>query len=283
MFALRVQRRLWRRLWIGVLALSLLFLPTGAEAAGLFQKAGGTHEIFLGEVQSYGDTELKKEYFDTFADKLSEALRDAGFDTIANLDMTNEAGRHEASGSASEAESLSELHMDAIVHGHQYDRAYTAAKLAHYADRVMGRAYFADDAKLDAWRKQPELPYRLSPDKQDLAVRLAAKYQAKYLLFVNLKNVDVRLKHGIFATHTDRETKGKKMQSQLDYYLVRGTDGKVYEGHIEDKKSAQMIDFGLGKTGKDMNVDTLLNQVLEVQAREITEDMAKRGLPALRE
>lgn len=129
MFALRVQRRLWRRLWIGVLALSLLFLPTGAEAAGLFQKAGGTHEIFLGEVQSYGDTELKKEYFDTFADKLSEALRDAGFDTIANMDMTNEAGRHEASGSADEAALVNALgkgqidpvlaqHADYICYGY---------------------------------------------------------------------------------------------------------------------------------------------------------------------
>lgn len=264
------------------IGLCLLALPRGTEAAGLFRQGGGTCDVFIGEVQSYGDDELRKPYFDTLADKLAGALRTAQIQTAANADMTNEGGRHEANGATGEAASLSELHMDAIVHGHQYDRGNTAAKLAHYADRVMGRAYFADEEKVDAWHKQTQLPYRLSSDKQDLAMRLAAEHQARFLLFVNIKDVDVRLKHGIFASHTGRETRGKKMTSTIDYYLVRGTDGKVYEGHIEDKKSAQLINFGLGKTGKGMNVDTMLSEVFEQQAKEIVLDIQKNGFPALR-
>ena len=61
------------------------------------------------------------------------------------------------------------------------------------------------------------------------------------MLFVNLKDFDVRLKHSIFATHTERETKGKKLSASLDYYLVNARTGRVYEKHLENKKTAQMV------------------------------------------
>ena len=167
--------------------------------------------------------------------------------------------------------------MDAIVHGHQFDRGYTAAKLAHYADMTMGRAYFHQEDRLVAWKKSTA-PYRLSPEKQRTAEAIAGKYGAKYLLFVNLKDFDVRLKHSIFATHTERETKGKKLSASLDYYLVNAQTGRVYEKHIENKKTAQMINFGLGKTGKGMDVDTLLGEVMETSAKDIAVDVKKHGL-----
>lgn len=167
--------------------------------------------------------------------------------------------------------------MDAIVHGHQFDRGYTAAKLAHYADMTMGRAYFHQEERLAAWKKSTA-PYRLSPEKQRTAAGIAGKYGAKYLLFVNLKDFDVRLKHSIFATHTERETKGKKLSASLDYYLVNAQTGRVYEKHIENKKTAQMINFGLGKTGKGMDVDTLLGEVMETSAKDIAADVKKHGL-----
>ena len=46
------------------------FLTGSVSAAGLFHNAGSGPRIFIGEVQSYGDYELKREAFDTFADKL---------------------------------------------------------------------------------------------------------------------------------------------------------------------------------------------------------------------
>lgn len=262
-------------LLLGLLAAVLVLPARGAEAAGLFQKAAGSTLIYLGEVQSYGDAELKDVYFNTFADKLAAALQAQGLGYQGNADLTNEGGRHAATGADGEAADLSEIHMDAIVHGHQYDRGNTAAKLAHYADAVMGRGYFHDEERLKAWRSQPDLTYPLGPDKQRLAKAIAERHGAKYLLFVNIKDVDVRLKHGIFATHTERETKGKKMTSSLDYYLVNAETGRVYEHHFEDKKTAQMVNFGLGQTGKGMAVDTLLGEVLEAQANALAKDLAK--------
>ena len=232
-----------------------------AEAGALFQKQGSL--IFLGEVQSYGDDELKSVFFDTFADKPSAALAEQGLSYTGSADLTNEAGRHQATGADGEAADLSEIHMDAIVHGHQYDRGETAAKLAHYADAVMGRGYFHDEDRLKAWRSQPDATYPLAPEKQRLAKVIADRHGAKYLLF------------GIFATHTERETKGKKMKSSLDYYLVNAETGRVYEHHFEDKKTAQLLNFGLGQTGKGMAVDTLLGEVLEAQAKALAKDLAK--------
>lgn len=258
------------------LLLSLALTSTPAQAAGLFGGPSGS-AVFVGEVQSYGDYELKADACATFVDKLADALRQQGIAVSGRADLTNEEGRHDAIGSGDEAAKLSEIHMDAIVHGHQFDRGYTAAKLAHYADMTMGRAYFHQEDRLAAWKKSTQT-YRLSPEKQRTAAAIAGKYGAKYLLFVNLKDFDVRLKHSIFATHTERETKGKKLSASLDYYLVNAQSGRVYEKHIENKKTAQMINFGLGKTGKGMDVDTLLGEVMETTAKDIAVDIKKKGL-----
>lgn len=258
------------------LLLSLALTGTPAQAAGLFGGPSGS-AVFVGEVQSYGDYELKADACATFVDKLADALRQQGIAVSGRADLTNEEGRHDAIGSGDEAAKLSEIHMDAIVHGHQFDRGYTAAKLAHYADMTMGRAYFHQEDRLAAWKKSTQT-YRLSPEKQRTAAAIAGKYGAKYLLFVNLKDFDVRLKHSIFATHTERETKGKKLSASLDYYLVNAQSGRVYEKHIENKKTAQMINFGLGKTGKGMDVDTLLGEVMETTAKDIAVDIKKKGL-----
>lgn len=258
------------------LLLSLALTSTPAQAAGLFGGPSGS-AVFVGEVQSYGDYKLKADACATFVDKLADALRQQGIAVSGRADLTNEEGRHDAIGSGDEAAKLSEVHMDAIVHGHQFDRGYTAAKLAHYADLTMGRAYFHQEDRLAAWKKSTQT-YRLSPEKQRTAAAIAGKYGAKYLLFVNLKDFDVRLKHSIFATHTERETKGKKLSASLDYYLVNAQTGRVYEKHIENKKTAQMINFGLGKTGKGMDVDTLLGEVMETSAKDIAVDVKKHGL-----
>lgn len=258
------------------LLLSLALTSTPAQSAGLFGGPSGS-AVFVGEVQSYGDYELKADACATFVDKLADALRQQGIAVSGRADLTNEEGRHDAIGSGDEAAKLSEVHMDAIVHGHQFDRGYTAAKLAHYADLTMGRAYFHQEDRLAAWKKSTQT-YRLSPEKQRTAAAIAGKYGAKYLLFVNLKDFDVRLKHSIFATHTERETKGKKLSASLDYYLVNAQTGRVYEKHIENKKTAQMINFGLGKTGKGMDVDTLLGEVMETSAKDIAVDVKKHGL-----
>ena len=265
------------------LLLCCLMLPySGVQAGGLFSHHTAGPVILLGEVQSYGDYELKPDFFNTFADKLSQQLQNQKISVINRGSVTNESGRHDTSQS-SEDQMLSIIHMDAIVHGHQFEYGYATAKLKHYADAHVGRAHFYDDEKVKAWHNQPHLVYRLSPDLQEKAQQIANKYGATDLLFVNDKDVDVRLKGTVFATRTERETRGKKMKTKMDYYLIHAQNGHVYEGHCEINKTAQMMNFAIVKSGKGMNVDEMLNAVMTVQTKTIAEDVAKHGLKAVNE
>lgn len=271
--------------WVSCLMMVMLLFcgcRNTADAAGLFAPVSSAPLVLLGEVQCYGDDELKSAYFDTFADKLGQALQGKGIAVRGRMDVTNEAGRHDAADSSLEDRTLSDIHMDAIIHGHRFDRGEAGAKLAHYADDTMGRAYFHDEARIAAWRAQSKQTYFLMSRNQEAVQRIGQKYGADYLLFVNLKEVDVRLKHNLFATHTDAETRGKKLSAALDYYLVRVSDGRVYEGHCENRKTAQLLNFGLGRTGKGMNIDTLLSEVMEAQTNDLVKDMEVSGLPSLR-
>ena len=124
----------WKNVFL--LAALLFALPltgTPAQAAGLFGGTQAGDSVFVGEVQSYGDYELKADACATFVDKLAEALRQQGIAVSGRADLTNEEGRHDAIGSGDEAAELSEIHMDAIVHGHQFDVKYTYEALARCA------------------------------------------------------------------------------------------------------------------------------------------------------
>lgn len=259
---------------------SFAFFTGSVSAAGLFDNAGSGPRIFIGEVQSYGDYELKSEAFDTFADKLYQSMRTKNFQVISRADMTNEAGRHDM-GTSDEDAQLSLIHMDAIIHGHLFEHGEAAAKLVRYADAAMGRKYFYDDARIENWRKQSGVPYHLSPSVTQQAEQIAQDYGAQYLLFVNLKEVDVRLKHTMFASRTDRETRGKKVTAIVDYYLLNTSNGKVFEGHCENKKTAQLMNYAIVKNGKGMNVDEMLNQVMEAQVEDIVADLNKNGMKAV--
>ena len=271
-----------RRAFLGLILFVCMTVSamTNTEAAGLFASQNTGPKIFIGEVQSYGDYELQANAFENFADKLRQELNQQKLMTISNSTVTNEAGRH-SEGAAGEGELLSRLHMDAIVHGHQFEHGYAAAKLIRYADAVMGRKVFYDEERVAAWKKQPQQTYFLSQGIQPVAKKIADQYGASYLLFVNLKDVDVRLKHGVFASHTTAETKGKKMTASLDYYLVNASTGRVYEGHCENKKTAQMYNLALVQGGKGMNVDELLNHIMEAQTNDIVNDMVKNGIKAV--
>lgn len=272
------MQRIYKVLMCGLFC--VFFAVTTSMAAGLFQKHAGP-VVLLGEVQSYGDNELKATALDTFADKLNDRLQQQNVSVINRGNVTNESGRHDQLATSEDA-LLSQIHMDAIVHGHQFEYGYAAAKLKQYADAHVGRSHFYDEEAVKAWHKEEEKTYKLSQDLLEPVRQVAAKYGASQLLFVNIKDVDVRLKGTVFATRTERETRGKKMKSRLDYYLVDTQSGTVYEGHCENKKSAQLLNFLLVKSGKGMNVDEMLHSLIDVQTEEVAADIARKGMKAVR-
>ena len=271
-------RKVWK---LSVLFFCCLLFPLmNIQAAGLFQHRTSGPVILIGEIQSYGDYELKPVFFNTFADRLNHQLQNRKVAVIDRGNVTNEAGRHDWNGTPEDRQ-LSQIHMDAIVHGHQFEYGYATAKLKRYADEKVGRAHFYDDAKTKEWHERDRETYRLSPELQPVIQQIADKYGATDILFVNDKDIDVRLKGTVFASKTERETRGKKMKARLDYYLVNASTGVVYEGHFENKKTAQMMNFGIVQSGKGMNVDEMLNAVMKVQSEEVAEDVVKNGLKAV--
>ena len=261
----------------------LLMLSPVSQAAGFLSQTP-ERTVLLAEIQSYGDYELKPEYFQTLADKLGAAIpaETPFFVKGRSTDnMTNEAGRHDTAATAEDA-AISQIHMDAIVRGHQFNYGFAAAKLIRYADASVGRTHFYDDTVVKAWQNQVDTPYHLSPSMTDAARAIGEKYGARYLLFVNVRDVDVRLKHTMFATRTERETRGKKMKASLDYYIVNTETGNVYEGHCDNKKTAQMLNLAIVQTGKGMSVDEMLNQVMEAQANDVAKDFCQNGFPAVK-
>ena len=70
-----MQISLKRLFLLMALLLSLALTSTPAQAAGLFGGTSTGESVFVGEVQSYGDYELKADACATFVDKLADALR----------------------------------------------------------------------------------------------------------------------------------------------------------------------------------------------------------------
>ena len=85
----------------------------------------------------------------------------------------------------------------------------------------------------------------------------------------------------MFASHTDKESRGKKIRASLDYYIVNTQTGRVYEGHCENKKTSQMLNFAVAKFGKGMQVENMLNEIMDAQVMDIANDLTKKGMQAV--
>ena len=129
-------------------------------------------------------------------------------------------------------------------------RGYTAAKLAHYADLTMGRAYFHQEERLAAWRKS-KASYRLSPDKQRTAAVIAAKYGGFRSFYVDFDKMNL-LPFGHIPMPEVRQSTGEDGLG-----LVRPSGAMVKDGNcgvqggqaggLEDDEFHISLLFGQGK------------------------------------
>ena len=225
---------------------------------------------FVGEVASYGDYALQSGFFETFRDKLEEALASSGKLRVV---MRKPA--------AEDAQRLSLIHMDAIARGHRYRREKSGATLIRYADAAYGRP---DDAKAEAWRKNERAVYALGKEAAQTARELGARYGAEYLIFCNLGGIDVERVRSIWnANVRDFEMRAKEIHAEISYYLVHTATGQVYEGCDAMEKRGQITQIVVGQYGKGFTVEQLLLSVLDRQAKKAAEGVAGDGLSRLHE
>ena len=254
--------------WISIISVSL---------AAPFSRTADTLQptLLLAEIDCYGEREMRPEFFQTLWECMAERLQ-AEKEPCFRVDLSRmNDGTRDVSGADDASFRL--IHMDAIAHGALYRRENASAPMARYADKLYGRDYFWDEAKIQLRRERKGLPYRLSPDVENIMRAIAEKYGADYLLFCNLWDVNTELKKSIFSASTVPAERAKKLQLEMDYYLINVKTGQVYEGHNTTSKRGQIINILFGKYGKGATVQQLLQVMFEVQAERTVKDVYGKG------
>ncbi len=249
-----------------------------------FNRTAGLPTILIGEVRGYGETELIPKYFDDFRDELATALRQS---KKINVDVSRVMS---TSAQPSDEDKLfSLLHKDAIAHSPLYRREYANAEMIRYGDMIMGggdpkkgKQYYQNDEITKQRSKLAGKPYDLTFTAVNEVKKLGQKYGADYILFVNLRDADVwRKTGGIFGTGTTEELRGKKIQVELEYYLINTRTGKVFEGQNAEKKTSLTTNVLIGKYGNNFKVQDMVNYVLEDQAKKVAAGVLGKAIKAI--
>lgn len=256
-----------------LLNLALIFcLVSSAEAA--FEQANKGPKILLAEVASYGQFELKPEFMANFYDVIREKLQES-FSVESRMTLTGEP--------SDEDEIFSVIHMDAIAHSRLYRRELANVKMTRYGDSVKGKAYYQDEYKTAERLKLEGKPYSLTPEIYNKVIELGRQYGVEYMLFCNVRDADVwRKTGGIFgASPSSYDLRGKRVQVEMEYFLVNVKNGKVFEGQNADKRTSLTTSVIIGKYGNNYTVGDMVNYVLQDQADKLVKNLVKRGLKAV--
>ena len=253
--------------------LTMALLLTAANVEAAFERAGGPR-ILLAEVAGYGQFELKPEFMENFYDVISEKLQ-SRFSVETRINLRDE--------NIAEDELFSTIHMDAIAHSPLYRRELANVKMTRYGDSIMGKAYYQDENKTAARKKLEGKPYYLTPEINDMIYEIGESYGVDYLLFCNVRDADVwRKTGGIFgASPSSYDLRGKRVQVEMEYYLISTRTGKVFEGQNSDKRTSLTTNVIIGKYGNNYTVGDMINFVLQDQAGKLVDNLVKRGLKAV--
>ena len=233
----------------------IFLLINSAEAA--FEKNSNAPKILLAEVAGYGQFELKPEFMANFYDVIREKLQE-NFSVESRMTLIAEPSE--------EDEIFSTIHMDAIAHSHLYRREFANVKMTRYGDSIFSKEYYQNPTRTAARLKLEGKPYNLTPE-----------------IFCNVRDADVwRKTGGIFgASPSTYDLRGKRVQIEMEYYLVNVKSGKVFEGQNTQKRTSLTTNILIGKYGDNYTVGDMVNYVLQDQASKLVKNILKRGLKAV--
>lgn len=251
---------------------ALIFFSANVEAA--FDKNSNAPKILMAEVAGYGQYELKPEFMANFYDIISEKLQE-NFSVESRITLLDEPSE--------EDEIFSVIHMDAIAHSRLYRRELANVKMTRYGDSILGKEYFQDEKKTAARLKLEGKPYRLTPEVAEKVLELGDIYGVDYMLFCNVRDADVwRKTGGIFgASPTSSDLRGKRVQIEMEYFLINVKTGKVFEGQNSEKRTSLTTNILIGKYGNNYTVGDMVNYVLQDQAAKLVKNILKKGLKAV--
>ncbi len=255
----------YKKVFLASFAFLILNVVASAPAYAIFEQDMSLPGVVVCEVESYGEDALRQEYFYTFEELLIDQLRSSKSFRVEqklNVDPVLDNGEK-----VDLDYFFSIVHMDAIARGENFVQERSHMRLVRYARSIEG-----DLAK--------EGDYSVSLSLKETLKKIGELHHVKYLIFCNLKNVEVDLKKNIAFYQRD-DLKGMKLKMDMDYYLVNTENGKIFEGHSFADKTAQIIDVVVLKYGKSITVQQLLHTILERQAERAVEHFAAKGINAV--
>lgn len=258
-----------------VLGFLLLLTAPGVSFAGLFEQNANLPGLVVCEVKSFGENALRQEFFYTFEDLLREKLQAS---TKIKLEPKWSGNILLPSGeTATLDEAFNLIHMDAIVNSSFFAQEEANGELRTYLQN-----YYQNKLRKVPYLggKKKSSVYTLGSSLRNLVQEISTDKGVKYLLFCNLKNAEVDIKHH-YDSSGFQSLKGTKVKVDIDYYLINANNFKVYEAYSTNDKTAQIFDFIILKFGKQFTTQQLLQGVLEVQAEKIAKDLTEKGLPQL--
>ena len=256
----------------------MLMMSNSAFAA--FEKTVGLPSILVAEVKSYGEVELIPKYFEDFKDSLStELIKTEKFRVDTSRIGTNIEQPTE------EDELFSTIHMDAIARGHLYKRELANVQMIIYGDSIFGKQYYQNEEKIAQRLKLEGQPYKLGDEITKKVIQLGQQYDVDYMLFVNLRDVDVwRKTGGIFGTHTSaQEYRGKKAIVELEFYLINTKTGKVFEGQNKEKKTSLVTNILIDKYGNNFTIQQMIQELITNQTKQIVKSIEDKGIKCISE
>ena len=175
--------------------------------------------------------------------------------------------------------------MDAIARGHLYKRELANVQMIIYGDSIFGKQYYQNEEKITQRLKLEGQPYKLGDEITKKVIQLGQQYDVDYMLFVNLRDVDVwRKTGGIFGTHTSaQEYRGKKAIVELEFYLINTKTGKVFEGQNKEKKTSLVTNILIDKYGNNFTIQQMIQELITNQTKQIVKSIEDKGIKCISE
>ena len=264
------------RLLIALVTVSSMLIGSGnAEAA--FEKVKGFKGesklpgIVVCEVKSFGENALRQEFFYTFEELLEEQLYKCKRFRVEQRMMVDPVLDD---GTTLRLDPFFDtLHMNAIINGKEFEPEKANVELFNY--------YRSQSTK----KHGEQQVYYINNELKNHVQELGRKQGVDYLLFCNLKSVEVKETDGgaLALLGGSASAAGKKVSMDMDFYLINAKTGKVFEGTSFTDKSSQKIALPFMNYGKTMTVEQMVQNVLETQAKRTVDIIVKTGLKEVAE
>lgn len=250
----------------------LILCATLVSAAPKNQTSSTPPRLLIAEITSYGLTELKPEVTENFYGIIADVLKE-DFNVESRRLIANIGGEP-----ISNVEIFPAIHMNAIIHGAFFRYESSSVALKNYADSVLGKQRGKSNAK-----KNDGKAYRLSTSLISEAKQIGKIYGVDYLFFCNIRDIDAwrRLGGAYSSNPTTKNLDDKKIQVDMDYYLVEVKTGKIFAGQISDKRTKLTKKLIAQRYGAKYTVNNMLDFLLTEQALKIEKNIREKAFKAL--